>query len=133
MPSRYQQNPCPFGSRSIGVAILRRDGFIGLQASVEGINGQLTTKPMTLVSDHLRINVEQRDNAGAVTVALLDDRGRELPGFGFDDSIPITADAVRHPVRWKTFADLRSIRDHKVRLSLRIHGGAIVYAVSLAD
>jgi len=131
--SRNQQEPCPFGSRSIGVAKLRRDGFTGLQASAKGTDGQLTTKPMTLVSDHVRINVEQRGDAGAVAVALLDDQGREFPGFGFEDAIPITTDAVRHPVRWKTKTDLRSLRDQKVRLSLRIQGGAIVYAVSLAD
>jgi len=104
-----------------------------VQASAKGTDGQLTTKPMTLVSDHVRINVEQRGDAGAVAVALLDDQGREFPGFGFEDAIPITTDAVRHPVRWKTKTDLRSLRDQKVRLSLRIQGGAIVYAVSLAD
>ena len=46
--SRQQQQPCPFGTRSIGVARLRRDGFAGLQAAVAGVEGGLTTRPLQL-------------------------------------------------------------------------------------
>ena len=46
--SRQQQQPCPFGTRSIGVAKLRRDGFAGLQAAAEEAEGRLTTRPLQI-------------------------------------------------------------------------------------
>jgi len=131
--SRNQEKPSPFGTRSIGVAKLRRDAFVGLQASAEGTEGQLTTKPLPLRGPHLLLNVEQRGGSGSVTVALLDQKGKELPGFGFADSIPITGDAVRASVHWKSNGDIRSLRDQKASVALRIQGGAIVYALSTGN
>ena len=93
--SRQQQQPCPFGTRSIGVAKLRRDGFAGLQAAAEEAEGGLTTRPLHIAGDRLLLNVEQRGGEGTVIVALLDEQENELPGFGFAESLPITSDAVR--------------------------------------
>ena len=66
-------------------------------------------------------------------VALLDEQGKELPGFGFAESLPITSDAVRAPVRWKTQSDVASLRGGTARVALRIRGHAIVYALAFAD
>ena len=97
------------------------------------VTGQLTTKPLRVRGDRLMLNVEQRGGAGEVTVALLDEQAEELPGFGFTDSIPLTADAIRAPVQWKTQADLSSLRDKTVRVALRLHGPAIVYTLAIHD
>ena len=131
--SRHQPQPCPFGTRSIGVAKLRRDGFAGLQTATEDAEGRLTTRPLRIAGDRLLLNVEQRDGEGTVTVALLDEQGNELPGFGFAESLPITSDAVRAPVRWKTQSDVASLRGGTARVALRIRGHAIVYALAFAD
>jgi Phosphodiester glycosidase len=131
--SRNQQTPCPQGSRSIGVAKLRRDAFVGVMSSgKEGI-GRLTTKPLTIHGDLLMLNVQQRDGVGDVTVALLDEQGAELPGFGFADSIPLTTDAIRVPVQWKMQTDLSLLRGKNVCVSLRMRGPAIVYALAIHD
>ena len=42
-------------------------------------------------------------------MALLDEKGNELPGCGFAESIPITRDAVRAPVTWKSRASLKPL------------------------
>ena len=131
--SRNQPTPCPQGSRSIGVAKLRRDAFVGVQSMDKKVTGQLTTKPLRVRGDRLMLNVEQRGGAGEVTVALLDEQAGELPGFGFADSIPLTADAIRAPVQWKTQAGLSSLRDKTVRVALRLHGPAIVYTLAIHD
>ncbi len=135
--SRNQQTPCPQGSRSIGVAKLRRDGFVGVQSADKSAVGQLTTKPLPVRGDRLLVIVEQRvtasEAAGEVTVALLDEQGTELPGFGFADSIPLITDAIRAPIRWKTHADLSSLREKKVRIALRLRGPAIVYALTIHE
>ena len=70
------------------------------------------------------------EERGNVTVALLDEKGNELPGYGFADSIPITSDAVRTPVIWKSIASLKPLAGHAVRVAMRIRGKAIVYAVA---
>lgn len=139
--SRNQPIPCAQGSRSIGVAKLRRDGFVGIQSAGKDVVGHLTTRPLPVRGDRLLMNVEQRDGVGEdtgegkgeVTVALLDEQGTQLPGFGFADSIPLTSDAIRAPVQWKTHADLSSLRDKTVRVSLRVRGCAIVYALAIQD
>jgi hypothetical protein len=128
--SRQQAQPCPFGSRSIGVAKLRRDGFAGLRAVNGEAGGTLTTKPIQVIGDDLRLNVEQRGGDGSVAVALLDGRGAELPGYGFAESIPITNDAVRACVTWKSRASLKPLAGQTVRVTMRIRGNAIVYAVA---
>jgi Phosphodiester glycosidase len=135
--SRNQQTPCPQGSRSIGVAKLRRDAFVGVRSSEKEVVGLITTKPLPVRGDRLLINIEQRasqsEGVGEVTVALLDQQGTELPGYGFADSIPLVTDSVRAPVQWKTKADLSELRDTKVRVAIRIRGGAIVYALAIHD
>ncbi len=131
--SRNQQTPCPQGSRSIGVAKLRRDAFVGVRSSEKESIGQLTTKPLPVRGNRLLLNVERRGGAGEVTVALLDEQGTELPGFGFADSMPLITDAIRAPVQWKTQADLSSLRDKTVRVALRMRGPAIVYALAIPD
>jgi hypothetical protein len=128
--SRQQAQPCSFGSRSIGVARLRRDGFAGLRAVDGAAGGGLTTRPIKVMGDDLRLNVEQRDGGGSVVVALLDDRGAELPGYGFAESIPIASDAARAPVIWKSRASLKPLAGQTVRVTMRIRGKAIVYAVA---
>ena len=99
--------------------------------------GQLTTRPLPVRGAQLLLNVEQRatagEAAGEVTVALLDEQGTELPGFGFADSIPLITDAIRAPIRWKTHADLSSLRDETVRIALRLRGPAIVYALAIHE
>ena len=129
--SRDLQTPCPQGSRSIGVAKLRRDAFVGVQSSEKEVTGQLTTRPLPFCGDRLLLNVEQRGSAGEVTVVLLAENGTERAGFGFADSIPITTDAVRSEVSWKTKDDIRSLRGTTTRVAIKLRGGAIVYSLSM--
>ncbi len=128
--SRQQAQPCPYGSRSIGAAKLRRDGFAGLAAADEHAEGQLTMKPITQTGDRLSLNVERRGGDGSVTVALLDEQGNEFPGYGFTDCIPVMDDAVRAPVTWKSGTSLKRLTGQTVQVAMRIRGRAIVYAVA---
>ncbi len=126
--SRSPDKPCPFGARTIGVAKLRRDGFAGLTAADSDTPGTLTTRPITVKGDALQINVEQRGK-GEVKVALLDEAGKIIPGFGFDESNPITQDAVRAQVNWKN-AFVRSLNNRQLRVRVSISGGAVLYAIA---
>ena len=122
-----------FGRRSIGLAILRRDGFVGLAAAPDTAAGSFTTKPIMVRNRHLYLNVEQRGRSGQVTVALQDENGQPIPGYGFDDAVPVRDDSVRRRVVWKSRNDLAALNGVKVRAQIRIQGGAVVYAISLND
>lgn len=122
-----------FGRRSIGLAILRRDGFVGLRAAPDAACGSLTTKPIVVRARNLYLNVEQRGRGGQVTVALLDPNGKQIAGYGFDDAVPIRNDAVRQPVTWKHNADLAALHGSQVRAQVRIKGGAVLYATAVHD
>lgn len=130
--SRNQPEPSRFGTRSIGVAKLRRDGFAGLTAANGDELGTLTTKPITMQGDTLMLNVEQRGGRGQAEVAILSESGDELPGFGFAESVPITQDTVRARVTWKSQNHLRNLKDQSVRIALRVQGAAILYSLQFS-
>jgi hypothetical protein len=127
--SRNQEQPCSFGTRTIGVARFRRDGFAGLTAA-DDRPGTFSTRPIVVGGNQLLVNVEQRGAGGYVRIALRDADGNELPGFGWSDCIPITNDAVRAQVTWKGQADLRTLKGRTVRVAARLQGGAILYALA---
>jgi len=122
-----------FGRRSIGLAVLRRDGFVGLAPAADAQAANLTTKPITVAGRYLYLNVEQRKSGAPVAVALLDPEGTPIPGFGFDDAVAIRNDAVRHPVTWKNRADLETLHGRKVVLQIRVDRGAVLYAFGFSD
>jgi len=131
--SYNQEPPCPQGSRSIGVARMRRDAFVGLASAsrsqaVPRTQGHLITRPVTVTGPRLYLNMEQRQGNGSVMVALLDPEGVEIAGFTMDDAVTLEADAVRLPVEWKTGADARELLGRQVKLKIVLSGDVVIYA-----
>jgi hypothetical protein len=86
-------------SSGIGLATLPRDRFAGLRPS-EHI-AQVTLKPIHL--DNCRdLTLNADATSGAVRVEVLDARGFRIPGYTRDDALPVTGDALRHAVAWKS-------------------------------
>ena len=81
---------------AICLATLRRDGFISLDADAE--LGAVTTVPFRWEGERLYLNADA-DN-GEIRCELLDETGQPLPGYGREDSIPMTTDVVSLRVRW---------------------------------
>ena len=131
--SRNQSPPCRFGTRSIGVAKLRRDGFAGLMPAHPDRPGTLITQPFPVTGNELRVNVEQRDTGGRVEVALVGEDSQPLAGYGLDDAVPITIDAVRHRVTWKGRSDLKPVVGQSVRLKVRLSRASVLYAVAFSQ
>jgi hypothetical protein len=127
--SRNQSPACPFGTRSIGLATLRRDAFAGLTAADPTKPGTFVTKPISIPGHAIELNVEQRGPNGKVEIAILDEDKQEIPRYRFAEAGAITADAVRHRITWTDGLGLP--KDKSVRLALRIHGGAILYAIAI--
>ena len=101
---------------AIGLATLRLDGFVSMDAGPDG--GTLTTKPLKLQGNTLCINTDA--DGGRVSVEILDASGKPLPAFAADQAVPVAEDSVRIPVHWRGRADLSEIHDQIVQLRFRL-------------
>jgi len=88
--SRVERKHLP----AIGLATLRRDGFVSLDAGNEP--GFVLTKPFILSSEDIHLNVDAQD--GSVTLAICDTSGNPLPDL--ERSEPITGDNLDTIARW---------------------------------
>jgi hypothetical protein len=109
------------GNQSIGLATLRVDGFVSLDASPMG--GVVTTKPLTLEGDGLFVNCVS--DWGHVRVEVTDEDGRPVPRFGRDDCDDIAADGTRLPVSWRGRPDLRAVRGRALRLRFHLQNARL--------
>jgi len=103
-----KQGDIPSG---IGLATMRLDGFVSLDAGPSG--GRLLTRPLMFTGEQLEINANVR---GQVTVSVMDEDCQPIPGFDHKDCRPILGDSVRHSVSWKAGSDVSSLQSRTVRL-----------------
>ena len=105
------------GHRSaIGLATLRRDGFVSLDAG--GDEGLVLTKPFRPEDNELHVNADARD--GWLIAALTDDLGRPLEGF---TSEPLSQDTTDSSLRFER--PLTDLRDRQVRLLVRMANASL--------
>ncbi|MAE63326.1 MAG: hypothetical protein CMJ18_03565 [Phycisphaeraceae bacterium] len=95
----------------IGLATLRRDGFVSLDAEGEGT---MTTRTLMFVGDALEINADA--SGGSIRVEALDPEGKVIAGFSRDDCKPITTDDVHAIVQWGDATDCHQIQATPIRL-----------------
>jgi hypothetical protein len=103
-----------------GLAVLRRDGFVSLDAGTEG--GTLTTRPVTFQGRHLFVNADVA--AGELTAEVLDERGQVVAGLARADCVPVRADRVLQAVTWKA-GGLAQVAGRPVRLRFHVRGGRL--------
>ena len=99
----------------IGLASMRLDGFMSLDAGVDG--GSLVTKVLVFAGDRLEVNAAVR---GGLRVEFLDEAGGEIPGFSADDCRLVTGDSVRHDIRFGNGRSLREVSGRPVRVRFDI-------------
>lgn len=102
---------------AICLAVLRRDGFVSLDAGEEP--GTLLTKPFVLAGTTLHVNVDAR--AGELGVTVLGEDGQTVAV-----AEPVVGDQPRAALRWKS-GDLDSVKDKTVSLRLSLHN-ALLYS-----
>ena len=83
---------------ALGLARIRRDGFVSLDASLER-EGVIATEPFVTEGDTLLINACCRAG-GYVKVEVTDTHDRPLAGAIESDCDPFTGDSVAHTVTW---------------------------------
>lgn len=87
---------------AIGLATLRKDGFVSLDAGTSG--GSVSTKSLVGVSSPLHVN--HQASGGWLKVEVLDANGQIIPGYGENDCIPLQSDSVDQVVTWQTHTEL---------------------------
>ena len=104
----------PEGARDMGavcLAVLRRDGFISLDAGEQ--EGAVLTCPFTLPRGQFHLNVDATD--GRAVGQLCDDNGVAIPGF--EASEAISGDRLDVVVEWPN-AKLEQLAGRRVRLRI---------------
>ena len=98
-------------SDGFGLATLRLDGFVSVDAEEEGT---LTTKSLVFIGDTLVVNANAA--GGSLFVEALDAQGNLIEGFSKEECTPIAADSVRHVVAWKGSPDCHLLQARPIKL-----------------
>ncbi len=103
---------------SMGVAILRRDGFASLNAGDEP--GVVITRPLVFEGEgKLFVNADVAAN-GHVRASVVAEDGRAIDGFGEDDCQAVRADSTRSRIGWSRNETMAGLKERYVRLSLHL-------------
>ena len=108
--------------RVVGLYRIGLDRFLGLSHShpkTHEPTGLLVTTPQFVPSDELEVNVEAY-NDGQIRVAVADSELNIIPGFSFDDCVPVRENAVRSPVCWRERPNLAELRGKEVMLLFNV-------------
>ena len=90
-----------FEERQIGLTRMKRDRYV---ARVAGATpGVLRTVPFTFTGNSFTVNADA--SAGSIRAQVLDEAGRPVRGFSYDDCAPIATDSLDASVTWKGQTD----------------------------
>lgn len=103
----------PQAGDAIGLATLRRDGFVSLRAG--DLPGHLTTRPLTCPGRRLYLNADIREG-GWIQVALRTRDNEPLVTYSLDNAVVIEKGAVKLPVAWSQTQTIDLPADEHVRL-----------------
>ena len=103
----------PERATAIGLAKLRLDGFVSLDADEDG--GFVVTEPLLFEGSHLEINAGA--DGGEIRIELLDgESGKVIPGFSKEDYETFRGDSVAHEAVWRDSSGLDKLTGRPIRL-----------------
>ncbi|HVC93505.1 MAG TPA: hypothetical protein VND64_07425, partial [Pirellulales bacterium] len=106
---------------SMGLAVLRRDGFASMDAGASG--GTLTTRKLRFGGKHLFVNTDAV--AGELRVEVLDGAGKVFDPFTKENCNAIRANGTAQPVAWKGATDLSNVSGKVVRFRFSLTNGRL--------
>jgi hypothetical protein len=96
---------------------MRLDGFMYLETPAG--KGRLRTRPLSITGSELKINA--RVPWGGLRVRLLDENADVMPGFDFNDCVPLQGDELFWQPKWKnqkTFGDAVSYKRRQIEIEI---------------
>jgi hypothetical protein len=129
--SGFQGNPSKAGKHwtengeydrgSTGVAFLRRDGFISVDARKK--SGTLTTRPVTFKGQYFFVNTDCPE--GVLRVEIMDENNKVIAHFSAKNCEPIKTDKTLQAIQWKGVADLSSLKGKVVKFKFYLTNGKL--------
>jgi hypothetical protein len=112
-PPKDAEHDAKDDNGAICLAVLRRDGFISLDAGAN--NGMILTEPFTVAAGKLLVNVDAP--TGELSVEVLDARGKVVA-----QSEPLTGDLLREQVKWAK-GDMADLEGQTASLRFTLRNG----------
>ncbi len=106
---------------SVGLAILRRDGFASMDAGPAG--GSVTTRPVIFSGSRLFVNAAM--TGGELRAEVLDEAGAVIPPFSSANCLAVAADKTLQPITWRGGGDLSALRGRPVRFRFHLRNGSL--------
>jgi hypothetical protein len=106
----------------VGLAKLRRDGFVSLNAGPEP--GEVVTRPLTCSGRTLWVNAEIRDG-GWVRAGVLSEKSQPVSQYKLEDSVPLTKSTTRGRLSWRNKELVEFAKDDHARLVFRLNGAKL--------
>ena len=117
----------------IGLATMRRDGFGYLSRQQADAPGHCVTAavPVSRDGQHIWVNVDGASEANPLTVELLDDRDRPIPGYSGASAAKVASSGTRQLVKWPVHPDQLGPRDGEfsVQVSFPQTGDVRLHAI----
>jgi len=110
----------------MGVAFLRKDGYVSLENDGAADTAVAETKPLRFAGKYLFVNADA--SGGSLEVELCNAAGSPLQGFERSRARPLVGDRTKHLVRWRATADLDSLAGAPVVVRFYLHKGAKLYS-----
>ena len=108
---------------SLGVGVVRRDGFVSLEAGEAP--GEIITRPLVFTGTGMLCANVQTEEGGTVRVAVLEEDGTPIPGLAYTTCAEVRGDAVRAPVSWAGGDSLAPLKGRYVRFAFRLERAQI--------
>ena len=114
----------------IGVATLRKDGFVALRCGIRG--GEVMTEPILVTGPRLYLNAAAP--FAQVLVRVIDDM-EEAPGFSFEACNGLVrGDEVSREITWgEERRDLSRFAGRRIRLHIRSDNAASLYSYRMGE
>jgi hypothetical protein len=96
---------------------LRIDGFASLNSGY--VPGEMLTKNITFTGSSLILNFST-SAAGYILVEISDSSGNVIPGYSFENCIPVIGNEIERTVEWKSGSGLAELIDKPVNIRFRM-------------
>ena len=107
---------------STGLATLRRDGFVSMQAGDD--EGYLTTEKLAFDGKYLFVNTDVDGEKSVLYVEVLDENQIPIPGFTKNECKAIKkSDSTKTMVTWQNHNDLSSLAGKNIHLKFYLTDG----------
>ena len=109
------------GRGSTGLATLRRDGFVSMDAGETP--GVLTTRPVRFTGKYLFVNADA--DGGEFRVEVLTEDHKVIQPFTRRNCVPVNTDKTLRLVNWNGAKDLSALAGRPVRLRFHLRNGSL--------